>query len=334
MEKKENQYKNIININSLTYLYTQYFWRSITKKMKYIIRMFSNFCDSTHCKKSYEICFSKTIENIYGNDKDIYITDDDDYTHIIILNTAMPIIPQHIPKENVIGFALEPIPFLGLTEIFVKYAEQKIHRYYLGETLKINGLNSHPFVGGNSYLTYTPLPIGFIPNIPRKNTQIMSLMVSEKRTSTGHIYRHILTDAILKTTNLPIDIYGRGCFLHNPNGDDPRVRGSFGSNHEMTMNYHFHICIENFRLPHYFSEKIIDPLLCGTTPVYLGCQNIDAFFPNSVIHLTGNIEDDIKILTNICKNPLKYKKTIETEKVENFINPLKHLDEIFCIKNE
>ena len=37
----------------------------------------------------------------YGVDKDIYITNDDDYTHVIILNTAMPDSKTYIEKNVV-----------------------------------------------------------------------------------------------------------------------------------------------------------------------------------------------------------------------------------------
>jgi hypothetical protein len=54
------------------------------------IKIFSSFCDSEHCKTVFEdICEKKNMFN-YGEDKEIYITNGDDYTHVIILNTAMP----------------------------------------------------------------------------------------------------------------------------------------------------------------------------------------------------------------------------------------------------
>jgi hypothetical protein len=42
--------------------------------------------------------------------KEIALTNDDNYTHAIIINTCMP--ELNIPKENVIGFAHEPNPIL------------------------------------------------------------------------------------------------------------------------------------------------------------------------------------------------------------------------------
>jgi len=87
---------------------------------RYRIKFFSDFCDSLECKKKYErMCETYKMEN-YGEDKEIYITVDDDYTHVIILNTAMPRMNTNIQKKNVIGFAQEPIFFLNITTDFLK----------------------------------------------------------------------------------------------------------------------------------------------------------------------------------------------------------------------
>ena len=45
------------------------------------------------------------------------------------------------------------------------------------------------------------------------------------------------------------------------------------------LDYKYAIAIENGKTPHYFSEKIIDPILCWTTPIYWGCSNISKYFP-------------------------------------------------------
>ncbi len=118
--------------------------------------------------------------------------------------------------------------------------------------------------------------------------------------------------------NLPIDIYGRGCQYY---GTDGRIKGEFGHlSSEPYENYRFHICIENFITPHYFTEKITNTLLSSTIPVYLGCKNIDDYFPNSVIKLTGNVENDIVLLKNICENPDKYCIDIDANKVKEIVH--------------
>lgn len=285
--------------------------------MVYRIRIFSSFGDSTKCKEIYErLCEATTLEN-YGPNKDIYITNDDDYTHVLILNTAMPKIPSHIPKKNVIGLAFEPIVFLGLTQEFVNYAIQNIGKYFIGDAIGL----PMPFVEHFSYMWHNPPQLSY-PN----KTKIMSMMVSEKTSQDGHKYRHQLIQQILQS-DLPIDIYGRGCQYYK-HLNDPRIKGEFTET-EPYNEYHFHICIENCHSNHYFSEKIMNSLLAQTIPVYQGCRNIDSYFTGMVIGLTGDISSDIELLRQIVLKPQGYKKEINIERVKNVVYLLRNIKTIY-----
>ena len=282
----------------------------------YRIRIFSSFCESDNCKDVYErLCETHLMEK-YGPDKEIYITNGDDYTHVIILNTAMPQI-AHINKKNVIGFAFEPIMFLGLTEEFVRYAQLYIGRYYIGDKYNL----PEPFTERFAHMWHTT-PLKHVP----VKTKPISIMVSEKNKQEGHKYRHDLISKILEGY-LPIDIYGRGCMYYKYLEDD-RVKGEF-SEIEPYENYEFHICIENFQTNHYFSEKITNTLLCGTTPLYLGCRNITQYFPDNVIVLTGDLNSDMELLQKIVDNPGKYKKRINVNTIKDKISLIKNIPYLF-----
>jgi hypothetical protein len=282
----------------------------------YRVRIFSSFCPSENCKDVYErLCEADILDN-YGKDKKIYLTNGEDYTHVIILNTAMPNL-WRLPKQNVIGFAFEPVQFLGLTEEFVRYAQRHIGKYYIGDKMNL----PEPFVERFAHMWHN-MPLKYVP---LKNKPI-SMMVSEKNQQDGHKYRHDLISKILET-NLPIDIYGRGCIFYEYLEDD-RIKGKF-TELEPYENYEFHICIENFQTNHYFSEKITNPLLCGTTPIYLGCRNIKEYFPDNVIFLSGNIYDDMEMLRNIVDNPAKYKKRINVQTIKDKVSLLKNIESLF-----
>lgn len=282
------------------------------------IRFFSSFCDSENCKSVYErICETQSMDN-YGKDKDIYITTEDDYTHVIILNNAMPKIKENIPKQNIIGLAHEPNDYLGLSNQFVQYAQKYIGKYFIG---KKNDL-PEPFIEHHGYIWHiTPLK-----SIPLK-TNIMSIMVSNKAHAPGHQYRHKLVQAILQS-NLPIDIYGRGCMYYK-NTRDSRLKGNFVEL-EPYESYNFHICIENFQIPHYFSEKITNTLLTGTTPLYWGCTNINSYFPDTAYELHGDVHMDMELLKMIFQNPQYYRKSIDVNSVKQKINLLHNIDTLFA----
>jgi len=269
------------------------------------IRIFADHCNSEICKSVFIRIYELEKEPLFGTKFTIVTTDD--FTHAILLNKPMP--QLNIPKENVIGLAHEPIHFLRLTNNFIDYAIKNIGTYYIGD--KPNVL---PDVFAEYYgygWNITP-----IEEIPNKN-KLISLMISNKTSAPGHKYRHILCQEILKS-DLPIDIYGRGVPMYH-NIKDTRLKGIF-KELEPYYDYKFHIAIENFTTNHYFSEKIKNPLLCSTTPIYLGCKNIDSYFSNNVIKLSGDIVKDMELLKNICSNPEKYRKNINVNDVKKEIS--------------
>jgi hypothetical protein len=233
------------------------------------------------------------------------IVTDDSYTHAILLNTAMP--PLHIDKSHVLGLAFEPNQYLHIDQKFIDYATEKIGTYLIGDTKHL----SPPFTEHYSYLHHTK------PNYNAPHRKIMSLMVSKKTQAPGHIYRHALAHRILQT-KLPVDIYGNGCHYHR---QDARIKGPYDDN-TLYNDYVYHVCVENFQLNGYFSEKITNPLLCGTVPVYLGCPKIQDYFPDNVILLTGNIDDDMKIIVRLCGAAVVSHR-IDIKQVEDTIN-IKH----------
>lgn len=268
------------------------------------IRIFSSFCEEEHCNQTYKLVCDLDNDPLFNNAY-CFVTNEE-YTHAIILNTAMPLLT--IPKENVIGLAFEPLQFLYINRLFIKYAVQYIGCYYIGQTtVDLPDLFKEHY----GYMWHTtPLLKNEMPPV---KTKLMSIVISMKLMTEGHKYRHLLCDNIVKL-KLPIDIYGTGCEYYNFL-NDTRIKGEFNDK-EPFMDYLFHISIENTKTPHYFSEKITNSLLCQTIPIYWGCANIDSYFPNNVINLSGDINNDIKLLQSICSNPKLYKKKINVEKIK------------------
>ncbi len=271
-----------------------------------VIRFFADY----NINITYDYIISRY--DIY-NDKNYNVkykfTNNDDYTHAILINT--PIMTKNIPKENVIGLAGEPYLFLkkyaNMNSEYIDYAKKNIGIYLLGDNGNDKQLCCEPFIE-----TYPFIPWSMEYPILKPKTKLMSIMISQKLSAPGHKYRHILVNEILKR-NLPIDIYGYGCALYNMN--DERFKGAFKET-EPYLDYKFHIAIENFSTNHYFSEKIKNPLLSNTIPIYYGCINIEKYLPKQCIQLNGDINNDINIITNICNDPDKYYKNIDIDMVK------------------
>ena len=158
-----------------------------------------------------------------------------------------------------------------------------------------------------------PIPAAIPPK-----TALISMAFSGKNARIpGYVLRHAVVQRILKSS-LPIDLYGHGCQLYAASGDK-RLKGSF-SDEEPYLPYKFSICIENFQTNHYFSEKIMNPLLCGTTPIYFGARAIDSYFPNMVLHLPDTIDEIMQLLENICRDPGAFERTIDVNAVKSTIS--------------
>jgi hypothetical protein len=272
-----------------------------------LIRIFSSFITTEPLSRIFIRSFE--LENDSDFNSKYKFTEGEDYTHVLLINTAMPKLNK-INRRNVIGLTFEPSQFLGVTNEFINYVNQNVGKYFIDQTY---GKLKEPFYEHFSYLTHSV----DINQIQPNKTKIMSIMISQKASAPGHKYRHILTQEILKT-DIPVDIYGRGCIFYK-NVNDNCIKGKFDKN-EMYNDYMFHICIENFTTPHYFSEKIINPLLCGNTPIYWGCKNIHSYFDDSVINLTGDVGNDIEMLKRICQTPDEYRKKLDIDSIKKTIN--------------
>lgn len=91
----------------------------------------------------------------------------------------------------------------------------------------------------------------------------------------------------------------------------------------------YSIVIENVSLSDYISEKVLNPLMYESIPIYYGAKNFDSYLPNQCIHLSGEIDNDFELIESICKNPENYKKKIDRYEVENKFNLIEHLINLF-----
>uniref|UniRef100_A0A6C0EXQ2 Fucosyltransferase C-terminal domain-containing protein n=1 Tax=viral metagenome TaxID=1070528 RepID=A0A6C0EXQ2_9ZZZZ len=299
-------------------------------KSKYIrIKFFSDYCSSGHCKQEYERqCLVQNID-YYGKTKKIYFTTTETYTHTIILNCPTPENLQ-VEAKNVIGFAQEPhdTPFLKIYHNnFIEYAVKNIGKYFIGSDYKFP---TPTFVGHHGFLFYeTPKPMPFRP----EKSKLMSIMVSNKTYTPGHRYRHMIVRHILKY-KWPIDIWGNGVDIYKREFPDSKyIKGGFKTMEEMCKDYMFTIAIENTSHEHYFTEKIINPFINNTIPLYWGCKKIEEYFPKHTIPITGNITRDIVIINTVLRNPNKYiaEYKINQEMVLNKVNLVKNIERIFDV---
>ena len=63
----------------------------------------------------------------------------------------------------------------------------------------------------------------------------------------------------------------------------------------------FHICIENIPKKYFFTEKLIDTLLCKTIPIYWGCTNVEDYFNTKGMIIVNSITEIIDACNNLTE---------------------------------
>jgi hypothetical protein len=258
------------------------------------LKVFSNFCSSDQAINNYKNVYNLNINNPYSDKIDF--TYGDDFTHALLLNETM--VDIDLPKENILGLAFEPPQFLHLTNEYMRWVQEKMSHYYLGINLNDTFINHYTFMWHHWFRD-----INHTPN----KVNLMSIVFSNKKSAPGHKYRWDLVKRILES-NLPIDIWGYGC--DELGISDSRIKGPFEYN-EPYKDYKYSICIENHQLDDYITEKFNDCLIDKTIPIYLGARRANHYFNDSFITLTGDIDKDMSLLTDICKKPDLYVKDVE-----------------------
>lgn len=106
-------------------------------------------------------------------------------------------------------------------------------------------------------------------DLDRTKSEMCSLIASSKRDTDGHRLRHNIVDWI-RETDQPVDIMGRG---YKP----------FEQKSDGLAPYRYSVVIENMPEENYFSEKLVDAVLCDTVPIYWGCPNLSDFMDTAGI---------------------------------------------------
>lgn len=85
-------------------------------------------------------------------------------------------------------------------------------------------------------------------------------------------------------------------------------------------NYSYSITIENCIMKNYFSEKFTDCILAWTIPIYIGCPNIDEYFPKECFYSVDiNSNTLIEDIYTIINKPITQENINALEKGRDLI---------------
>lgn len=157
-----------------------------------------------------------------------------------------------------------------------------------------------------------------IKNYPSKIKKFsISNICGNKTQLFGHVLRHDLWKRQNEINNTKEFFTSQGFMLPNMGNK------ILGDSKQPLFDSMFHICIENVSKPNFFTEKIIDPLVCKTIPIYLGCPNISDYFDVRGFFIANNVDDIINICNNLT--PEDYQKRLGYIDI-NYERALKYSD--------
>lgn len=129
---------------------------------------------------------------------------------------------------------------------------------------------------------------------PPQKTRNISVITSSLCMMPGHLKRQRLIAALKSRYAGKIDFFGKGVKFV----DDKA---------EAISPYRFHICLENSKVPHYWTEKFADPLLGYAVAIYFGDPIIGKYFPEKAFFEidVNDFEGVCALLDRILENPEK-----------------------------
>lgn len=115
-------------------------------------------------------------------------------------------------------------------------------------------------------------------------TKSVSVVTSNKAFTEGHRARLEFVRRLKAYFGDEIDLFGRNI-------------NDFGDKLEVLSEYRYHISIENSSYDDYWTEKLSDPFLTNTYPIYYGCSNISQYFDRRAVSSFDLADEDGAIAT-------------------------------------
>ena len=204
------------------------------------------------------------------NDIEFVTQPDDNIDAVVICNHPTTSVDVQVAKSNIFHVHQEPGDKLYHGFMFNPAIGKKVGH------LPLCDINSHPGLNrlvNKTHDQLTSLDTSF-ENIHQHKTELFSGVISGHNALAGHYFRLKVLEAI--TAAVDIDLFGK---RHNFIPDK----------WDALFPYQYSLAMENSQQNDYWTEKIMDCYLACTMPVYMGCTNIDKYFPkDSYIALDPN----------------------------------------------
>ena len=174
-------------------------------------------------------------------------------------------------KARISVVIMEPAAIHGHHFKLLRWTSRRFHRVLCTDEALLAAIPNGVFF---------PFGSTWVPNwrtLDTTKSNSCSLIASAKRSQEGHVLRHAIADWAASTRQ-DVDLMGGGY-------------APFGDKSEGLAPYRYSVVIENVRERNYFTEKLIDAILCQTVPIYWGCPNIADFLDTSGMIICQSAQD-------------------------------------------
>jgi len=216
------------------------------------------------------------------------------------------------PMPNSIYIQLEPEAIIPRKEFLLKNWRSFKYIITLNQEVLDNCPNAKKYIYGTTWIT----PEEYNSVKKEEKEFKISIIVGDKTQTIGHQLRQQILQANLSNVNY----YVSSSKVHLAK---PLVGPS---KFKTFQTYQYQIVIENSQQNNYFTEKLLDCLICKTIPIYWGCPNIHEYFDTSEWIFFTDIEDlKTKLPLNSqyleCKTlELNFLKALEYSNFEQNVN--------------
>lgn len=177
------------------------------------------------------------------------------------------------------------------------------------------GAYLHPEDGARGQMNITELA-GCAP----RKTKLISVISSNKTFTKGHRNRLAFVTILKQEFGDALDVYGRGI-------------NDFEDKWQALAAYKYHIAIENSCYLNYWTEKLADPILTLTYPIYSGCPNIYEYFSEHALDLIdiNKVGSAINIIRQVIEADAYDARAMELEAArKKLISRYNFFAEIAC----
>lgn len=203
---------------------------------------------------------------------------------------------------------MEPNEIVGLNKTIIEKSRNYDYIFTFEEEILNNCNNSILFEFGTKWVD-----IDAYKTLIKEPT--ISFVCGDKTITNGHLLRQKIFYKQKKIQKEKKIFLSENSKLENYFNND-----YLGKSKLPLFNSMFSIAIENTRKKYYFSEKLIDCLLCKTIPIYWGCKNINDYFNTNGFVVFEDYSDFIDKVNKLDEEFYIKRKSIIDENYEKALN--------------